>query len=153
MALLVFLFLFLPYTLLLLFFQWLQAISHWGSIHGSTVPGWKPFTDTYHAPYKAKHCYWPGLLLVLRFVLLFAFAFQFNPQHDRASYFIDLLVIIMATGILVVWAWMTGGVYKNWCLDALEGSFALNLIILVGATFYVKHTGNQLAVGTTSISI
>jgi len=44
--------------------------------------------------------------------------------------------------------------YKNWCLDALEGSFALNLIILVGATFYVKHTGgNQLAVGTTSASI
>ena len=88
---------------------------------------------------------------MLRFVLLFVFAFQFNPQHDRAS--IDLLVIIMATGVLVVWAWMTGGVYKNWCLDALEGSFALNLIILVGATFYVKHTGNQLAVGTTSISI
>ena len=22
------------------------------------------------------------------------------------------------------------GVYKNWCLDALEGSFVLNLIIL-----------------------
>ena len=60
----------------------------------------------------------------------------------------------MATCILVVWAWMSGWVYKNWCLDALEGSFALNLIILVGATFYVKHTGgNQLAVGTTSVSI
>ena len=41
-----------------------------------------------------------------------------------------------------------------WYLDALETSFALNLIILVGATFYVRHAGgNQLAVGYTSVSI
>ena len=54
-----------------------------------------------------------------------------------------------------------GLVYKNWCLDALEGSFALNLIILVGATFYVsKSKGNQLpvvenqlVVGYISVSI
>ena len=53
-----------------------------------------------------------------------------------------------------MWAWVSGGVYKNWCLDVLEGSFALNLIILVGATSYVNHTkGNQLAVGYTSVSI
>lgn len=46
------------------------------------------------------------------------------------------------------------GVQELMSIDALEGSFALNLIILVGATFYVKHTGgNQLAVGTTSVSI
>ena len=36
--------------------------------------------DSYHAPYKAKHRYWPGLLLVLRFVLLLVFAL--NPQQD-----------------------------------------------------------------------
>ena len=51
-------------------------------------------------------------------------------------------------------AWLNGGVYKNWCLDTLEGSFALNLIILVGATFRVKLTGrNQLTVEYTSVSI
>ena len=45
------------------------------------------------------------------------------------------------------------GVYRNWCLDALEGSFVLNLIILVGATSYVNRTKrNQLAVGYTSVS-
>ena len=42
----------------------------------------------------------------------------------------------------------------NWCLNALEGSFALNLIILVGATYHVNLSGgNQLAVGYTSVSI
>ena len=149
-AILVFLFLFLPYTLLLVFGQWLQAISHLKLF--SWVNRLKPFMDSYHAPYKAKHRYWPGLLLVLRFVLLLVFAFQFNPQQDRAS--INLLAILVVTGILVVWAWVSGGVYRNWCLDALEGSFALNLIILVGATFYVKHAGvNKLAVGYASVSI
>ena len=107
--------------------------------------------DPYHAPYKPKHRYWPGLLLVLRFVLLIVFAFEFDPQQDTS---INLLAILVGAGILHLWAWISGGVYKHWCLDALEGSFALNLIILVGATCYVKLTkGNQLAAGYTSISI
>ena len=70
MVMLVFLFLFLPYTLLFLFGQWLQAISH-PRLFSWVDSAWlKPFTDSYHASYKAKHCYWPGLLLVLCFVLL-----------------------------------------------------------------------------------
>ena len=147
---LVFLFLFLPYTLLLVFGQWLQAISHLKLF--SWVNGLKPFMDSYHAPYKAKHRYWPGLLLVLRIILLLAFAIEFNPQQNRTS--INLLSILVVAGILQLWAWISGGVYRNWCLDALEGSFSLNLIILASATYYVNRSeGDQLAVGYTSISI
>ena len=142
-AVLVFLFLFLPYTLLLLFGQWLQAISHLRLFSWVNSARLKPFMDSYHAPYKAKHRYWPGLLLVLRFVLLLVFAI--NPQQDPSM---NLLAILVGTGILQLWAWVSGGVYKNWCLDGLEGSFALNLIILAAATYYVKLSGeNQLAVG------
>ena len=73
-------------------------------------------------------------------------------QKDGAS--INLLTILVATGVLVVWAWASGGVYRNWGLDVLEGSFALNLIILTATTYYVKHSGgNQCAVGYTSVSI
>ena len=107
--------------------------------------------DAYHAPYKARHRYWSGLLLVFRFILLLVFAFEFNSREDTS---INLLAILVVTGVLHFWAWISGGVYKNWCLNALEGSFALNLIILVGATSYVNHSGgNQLAVGYTSVSI
>ena len=149
MAVLVFLFLFLPYTLLLLFGQWLQAISHLRLFSWVNSARLKPFMDSYHAPYKAKHRYWPGLLLVLRFVLLLVFAL--NPQQDPS---VDLLVILLGTGLLQLWAWVSGGVYRNWCLDALEGSFALNLITLAAATSYVDHwRENQLAVGYTSVSI
>ena len=148
-ALLVLLFLFLPYTLLLVFGQWLQAISHLRLFSWVNSVRLKPFIDSYHAPYKAKHRYWPGLLLVLRFVLLLVYAL--NPQEDPS---INLLAILVGTGILVAWAWVSGGVYRNWYLDALECSFALNLIVLVGATFYVNPSGgNQLAVGYTSVSI
>ena len=152
-AVLVFLFLFLPYTFLLLFGQWLQAISHLRLFSWVNSARLKPFMDSYHAPYKAKHRYWPGLLLVLRFILLLAFAFEFNPQQDRAS--INLLAIQVGTGILVIWAWVCGGVYRNWCLDALEGSFALNLIILAASAMYshhMSHSKDQL-VGDISVSI
>ena len=148
-AVLVFLFLFLPYTLLLLFSQYLQAISHLRLFSWVNSARLKPFIDSYHAPYKAKHRYWPGLLLLLRFTLLLVFAF--NIQEELS---INLLAILVGTGILVVWAWVSGGVYRNWCLDALEGFFALNLIILAAETSYVNHSGqNQLVVGYTSVSI
>ena len=62
-----------------------------------------------------------------------------------------------------MWAWISGGVYKCWCVDALEGSFALNLIVLAASTLYtlyISHSGgpqfvesNQLVVGYTSVSI
>ena len=148
-AVLVFLFLFLPYTLLLLCGQWLQAISHLRLFSWVDSARLKPFMDSYHAPYKPKHRYWPGLLLVLCFALLLVFAL--NPQQDPS---INLLAILVGTGILTVWTWVSGGVYRSWCLDALEGSFALNLIVLGVATYHVKLSGgNQLALGYTSVSI
>ena len=93
LVVLVFLFLFLPYTLLLIFGQWLQTISHLRLF--SWVNRLKPFMDSYHAPYKAKHRYWPGLLLVLRFVLLLVFAL--NPWQDPN---INLLAIFGGAGII-----------------------------------------------------
>jgi len=113
-AALFFLFLFLPYTLLLLFGQWLQALSHLRLFSWVKSARLKPFMDTYDAPYKAKHRYWPGLLLVFRFVLLLVFAL--NPQQDPK---VNLLVILVGTGLLQLWAWVSGGVYKNWCIAQL----------------------------------
>ena len=85
---------------------------------------------------------------MLCFVLLLVFAF--NLQQDSN---INLLAILVGAGILQLWAWVSGGVYKNWCLDALEGSFVLNLTMLAAATYYVKiSAGNQLAVGIHPLS-
>ena len=121
-AMLVFFVLFLPYTLLLLFGQWLQAISHLRLFSWVNSARLKPFIDSYHAPYKAKHCYWPGLLLVLRFTCFLVFAF--NVQEDPKT---NLLAILIVVGNLFLWLWISGGVYTNKYINILEGSFALKV--------------------------
>ena len=65
-----------------------------------------------------------------------------------------LTTILVGVGVLQMWAWFGGGIYKNWCLNALEGLFVLNLLILVFANYHVKLSGgDQCAVGCTSVSI
>ena len=98
------------------------------------------FMDSYYAHYKAKRRYWPGLLLVLCFVL---FMFALNPQqHSSVNWQLEFFNCGPGSGV-----GFTG-------LDALAGSFALNLITLPAVTSrYVSQSkGNQLAVCYTSIS-
>ena len=108
--------------------------------------------DSYYAPYKAKHRYWPGLLLVLRFVLLLVIAFNF--QEDPKT---NLLATLIEIGNLFLWLWISGGVYTNWYINILEGFFAVNLIILTAVTYCVNFLGaSQLIIEytwTTSVSI
>ena len=51
----------------------------------------------------------------------------------------------MGAGIIHVWALLSGGVYKSWCLDVLEGSFVLNLVTLSVANYHVSHSGGDQA--------
>ena len=101
-AVLVFLFLFLPYTLLLLFGQWLQAISHLRLFSWINNARLKPFMDSYHA---------------------FAFNFQEDPKTN-------LLAILIEVGNLFLWLWISSGVHTNKYVKILECSFILNLIVL-----------------------
>ena len=148
-ALLFLLFLFLPYTLLLLLGQWLQTKSHLHLLSWVKSPNLKAILDAYHAPYKPKHRYWTGLLLFVRCALFLVFAFNISGNDS-----VNLLVICSATfGIIVGFA-LSGMVYKSWCLNALELSFILNLGILAVTTIYVKVSGgSQAAVAYTSVAI
>ena len=45
-------------------------------------------------------------------------------------------------------------VYKAWCLNVLEASFIINLLLLAVGTYYVEISGgNQSALTYTSVSI
>ena len=148
-ALVFFLFLFLPYTLLLLLGQWLQPKSHYCYLSWVRNPKLKAILDTYHAPYQPKHRYWIGLLLLLRCALFLVFAF--NVSGDNS---INLLVISSATFGILGWFTLSGVVYKSWYLNALEVSFILNLGILAVATYHVNQSGgSQAAVAYTSVGI
>ena len=142
--------LFLPYTLFLIFSQWLRSksgrfrILFWVN-HYRVLP----FLDAYHAPYTDKHRYWTGLMLLVRCVLFLLFAF--NVHGDPS---VNLRAIGCVTATLhIVYTLLGNRIYKTWYLNTLELSFIVNLGILALATLYIRSTGgNQNAVTFTSIS-
>ena len=143
--------LFIPYTLLLLLGQWLQPKSHFCLLSWVKNPKLQAILDTYHAPYKPKHRYWTGMFLLIRCALFLVFAFNISGDNS-----INLLVISSTTAAIFIAFALSGMVYKNWYLNALELSFILNLVILTVATYvyHVTHSGgSQAAVTYTSTGI
>ena len=138
----------LPYTTILIFIQHLQ---HWSSYR---VLFWvkklKPLFDAYTGPYKDKHRYWTGLLLLVRIVLFLIFS-----MNIRGSANINLLVIIVTVLLLFMHVVLVGSVYKKLYLNIIEYSFFLNLGVLASGTLYTSTiTGQgQTAVAYTSVSI
>ena len=148
-ALLFLLFLFLPYTLLLLLGQWLQTKSHLCLLSWVRNPKLKAILDTYHASYKPKQQYWTGLLLLIRCALFLVFAFNISGNNS-----VNLLVISSTAFGIFIWFALSGMAYKSWCLNVLELSFILNLGILAVATYHVRLSGgSQAAVAYTSVGI
>ena len=155
-ALIFLVFLFLPYTLLLLLGQWVWTKSDSKLIKSCSGKcprlklGLKAILDPYHAPYKPEHCYWTGLLLLLRCVLLLVSAFNISGGKDS----VNLLAILSTVlGALIMFG-LSGRVYKSWSLNALELSFLLNLGMLTAATYHVKLVGgDQAAVAYISVGV
>ena len=147
-AMICLIFLFLPYTMLLIFSQWLQAKSHLRMFSRINSRYVKPFLDAYHAPYTNKHRYWTGLMLLLRFVLFLISAV--NALGDPS---VNLLVIASTT-VLMLPTILGSRIYKTWTLGLLETSFIINLIILAVAALYIRpNGGNQNAATFTSVGI
>ena len=141
------LFLFLPYTLLLLCGHWLQAYSRGWLL--SCFNKMIPFLDTYYAPFKKKSRYWPGLLLLVRCILFLSFTF-----NALGSSSINLLIITSTTVGLTTFAWLQNQLYMKIHNDILEASFILNLCILAAATYHMKETGgSQYKLAYTSVGI
>ena len=142
--------LFLPYMILLVLGQWLQAKSHFRILSWIKSPKIKFFLDTYHAPYTDKHRYWTGLMLLFRFVLFLISAV--NALGDPS---VNLLAIISSTVVILTLPTILGSrIYKTWSLGLLETSFVVNLAILAAATSYIQHSGGtQNAATLTSVSV
>ena len=152
-ALLAFLVLFLPYTILLTVGQCLQAKSNRRFFYWINNPRIKPFLDAYQAPYRDQHRYWTGLMLCLRCVLFLVFVLlslvSADPSHNLLA--IEAVVI----GLLSL-IHFTGLIYKKLYLDVLDNSFILNLGILAAATYSVRNAEtpeSQAAVTYVSVGI
>ena len=143
-------FLFVPYTVFLLFGQWFRAKSGWKVFSWVNDYRVLPFLEAYHAPYNDKHRYWTGLMLVVRCILFLIFAF--NALGDPS---INHFVIAFASTVLLLLIALVGNrIYKTIYLNILEMSFIANLGILAIASLYIRLTaGNQNLATFTSISV
>ena len=146
-ALFTLLFLFVPYTLLLLLGQWLQTYSRNRFLFWVNNFRVKAILDAYHGPLSNSHRYWVGLLLVLRCCLSIVFAL--NALGNPAVNLLAISIIAFYLAFVKMYIKM---VYKNWCLDVLEASFLLNVGTFTVATYYTNIAGgNQLALASVSV--
>lgn len=141
MALFVLIFLWVPYTLALLFAHQLYKIPYNSYFRKLMI--FKPLLDTYTGPLKTKHQFWVGLMLIVR--VLFAISvvvFQaINPVIN-----IDILLVISVLSCMIVLQ-----VYKKWYITLLELSYLFNLIILSVMFLSTEDTDTRLI--STCISI
>ena len=146
-AMVVLLLLWFPYTVLLLFVQCLQKHTNHKVLHW--VIKLKPFFDAYFGPFKDRHRYWVGAMLLVRVLLLLTFAA--NPTSAPR---VNLLAIVISSLVILMYEASVGNVYKKWYLTLLENSFVLNLgILAVGTLFINLGGGNQAALVYTSVGV
>lgn len=140
-ALLFLVLLFLPYTLLLTFGQFLRSkplkVKCLSKLTHSTA--FVSILDAYHAPYSRRHRYWTGLLLIARCVLFIIFATTSSGNPVVSNAYATALVIL---GILLIKTCYIR-VYRSFWNDLLELSFHFNLEVLSLTISYLKGIGTN----------
>ena len=133
---LVLIFLFLPYTLLLLLGHKLYRLS--GRKHFHWLNNLKPLLDSYYAPYKIHARYWTGFLLLVRCVLYIVFSLG-GTEESLLAIIISFTAVGFAVGFV-----HRGRIYKNLNINILEASVYLNLVSISAVTaqlIYNTRTG------------
>ena len=158
-ALLVLMFLWLPYTIILLFIQPLRSGS------GHRCLGWvnrqKPFLEAYTGPLNNKNQFWVGLFLLARFVLLLTFTSTYSSSPSTS-----VLVLVMTTVFLLTVLSYNGQIYNNPAnFDArflpekvsfqsiLEISFLFNLAAVGGSFLYLDSSNNNAKTSVVYASV
>ena len=150
-ALVFLVFLFLPYTLLLMFGQCIRSIPTQRRcvLRFLNSTAFVSIIDAYHAPYNNTHRYWTGLMLLSRCVLFLAFSFNYSDSGLLVNMYMTTLVLI---GILTIKT-CTTKVYKNSLVNLLENYFLLNLVVLSGTINYLGYSDNTCICTSASISV
>ena len=140
-ALATLLFLWLPYTLLLLLGQWLRRFDNRLLTH--MLMKIKPFLDAHYGPLKDKHYYWFGALLFIRIVILLISAVV--PANNFSVF---TLSISVSAGALVVFTSIGPAVYRSKVTSVFETAIFTNLLLLGLAKFYINAAGGKQAAVT-----
>ena len=120
MVALLFVTLTLPFMISLLCTRHIFSMSNYCKCF-SFINKLKPFFDAYSGPFKDNARFWPGLLLLVRLVLLLV-----NVVPNIYSYYIINIVVMFLLALMVY----LNGVYKSRTLNIIEHSFLLNLAVI-----------------------
>ena len=124
-------FLWIPYTLILLLGQWLQKYSIFNRL--------KPIFDAHYGPFNDKHRYWFGVLLLARTTPLIL-----SVLPDENS-FIVYLAAIFVTGTLITYqASLEMRLYRKWYVSVSEALLLLNIILVSASGLYVSATRGNM---------
>jgi predicted outer membrane repeat protein len=141
-------FMIVPYTLCLTFFQQLQACS--GRRLFKWVNKLKPVFDAYAGSYKDKYRFWTGMLLLVRTLLLVLFTLS-SYAGSRAVE-VNLLIVSVVSSVLLIA--QSNGIYKKWHRNYLEAFFCAQLIVFAMGAVYVQHNqGSIVAVANVSFGL
>ena len=138
------LFLWLPYTLLLLLGQWLRKINHHYVTHA--LMKMKPFLDAHYGPLKDSHHYWFGFLLFVRVIILLISAVV--PANNFSVFTLSMAI---ATGVLISYTSIRSAVYHNNIVSIFEISLFINLGLLALAKFYTSSAGGDQTAATYTL--
>jgi hypothetical protein len=139
-------FLWLPYTLVLLFIQPLRRVSHLRPL--KWINKLAPVYDAYFSPLKDKHRYWFGLILFVRgiFLILLTVTSVANPELNVFILFLFVIFLLFFMSVKYV--------YKRMTVRLLESAALLNLTILSAGTLYKwESTESRSTLLTVSVGI
>ena len=139
----VMLFLWMPYTFILLSMQWLRRLSDFQLL--KWVAYFHPVYDAYFAPLKHRHQYLYGVLLLVRGILLMTFASTFSISHSTN------LLLLLIFGATLSFYIIVGQPYKSTAVQVLQASFHLNLTLLSAFGIYSFST-NQPTLQAIAVS-
>ena len=133
----VFVLLWIPFTLIILFGQWIQRYNHLRGLRW--VGRMRPLLEAYYGPLKDGHHYWIGVLLLARVVVILPAADPF------ASTSIKMLYIVVLMLLLLFFLSSVGRVYKKYYNSLLENSFLVNLAGFAALTACLEYVGAEQA--------
>lgn len=126
-AIFVFMFVWLPYTVVLFSIQWLRRMSNFALL--KWVSKFNPIYDAHLAPLKDIHHYWFGVLLIVRGALLVIFT------STRTIYpTVNFMVLIVTAALLLCYSNYHGVYRTNYNVVKLNENFFLFLLVLIGIT-------------------
>ena len=154
-------FLWLPYSLILLFVQPLRRYSHHSPL--KWVNRLTPFIEAYVGPLSAPNQHWVGLLLLARFTLLLVFTSTYANNPNTSLLALVIVMVILFSGL----SYVGEVLYKpdqpiaNRFLpekvlkyrSILEISFLFNLAVVGVSVLYVSQDGDISEVATRVIVI